>query len=216
LGTHCCVYPQLNLKLLTCHDHRPVHLLSYHTSWLVNFLLVVISNCSRCCRSQSLVPLYTTSFNYCLKCNNSTTVWIQMFLDGTRVSSWPTSTKMRALWTPATILWVGWWTCSYSQRLVPFPTTSFNSCLICDNLTTVWTQMSPETWWFPLIHHKRDGDTWVPSYPIWAPPTCAIYYFLHSGMAAHTWRPRCVGTSICKSSWMEYQIKPKSGILEMC
>jgi hypothetical protein len=35
-------------------------------------------------------------------------------------------------------------------------------------------------------HHKQDGDTWVPSYPIWAPPRCAIYYFLHSGMVAHT------------------------------
>jgi hypothetical protein len=22
-------------------------------------------------------------------------------------------------------------------------------------------------------HHKRDGDTWVPIYPIWAPPRCA-------------------------------------------
>jgi hypothetical protein len=37
-----------------------------------------------------------------------------------------------------------------------------------------------------VIHHKLDGDNWVPSYPIWAPPRCAIYYFLHSGMVAHT------------------------------
>jgi hypothetical protein len=41
--------------------------------------------------------------------------------------------------------------------------------------------------WLPTPpHHKRDGDTWVPIYPIWAPPRCAIYYFFHSGMVAHT------------------------------
>jgi hypothetical protein len=87
LGTQCCVSPQLNPKLLTCHDHRPVDSLSCHTSWLVNFLLVVISHCSRCCRSQSLVPLCTTSsFNSCLRCDSSTTVWIQMFVHSARVS----------------------------------------------------------------------------------------------------------------------------------
>jgi hypothetical protein len=57
-----------------------------------------------------------------------------------------------------------------------------------------WMATTNNDWWLRAIRWvstshttpQRDGDTWVPSYPIWAPPRCAISYFLHSGMAAHT------------------------------
>jgi hypothetical protein len=41
-----------------------------------------------------------------------------------------------------------------------------------------WSQSHFLWVWEPpqlQVHHKRDGDTWVPRYPIWAPPRCAIY-----------------------------------------